>query len=69
MSALKKDITIKIKGLKNGVRNWRNGRIGIIKGKYTDKKGGERWKVKIIGEDGKSEKYLGWGTKKASQFA
>ena len=57
MSALKKGITIKIKGLKDN--NWRNGRIGIIQGKYTDKKDFERWKVKIIGEDGKSENYLG----------
>ena len=57
MSALKKGITIKIKGLKDN--NWRNGRVGIIQGKYLDKKEFERWKVKIIGEDGKSENYLG----------
>ena len=36
MSALKKGITIKIKGLKDN--NWRNGRVGIIQGQYTDKK-------------------------------
>jgi hypothetical protein len=57
MSALKKGMTIKIKDLKNN--NWRNGRVGIIQGEYTDKKGFVRWKVKIIGKDGKSENYLG----------
>jgi len=57
MSALKENMTIKIKGLKDD--NWRNGRVGIIQGQYTDKKKVERWKVKIIGEDGKSENYLG----------
>jgi len=57
MSALEEGMTIKIKGLKNN--NWRNGRVGIIQGEYTDKKGIVRWKVKIIGKDGKSENYLG----------